>query len=397
MTEKMTIYDFGPIRKAEIDVRGLTVFVGQQATGKSLAAEILSFMRGLEDLLSPETLLTKHDETEIVVSSLEAWLGSSLSLYVSSQTVLRWIAPDPDRERVYEIKWDRSGPHLSEALRIVVQRRAKALDAARLHGSGVADAWDVPRQVYIPAGRALYSFIPSYSRLYLQQAPRWPGYVSHFYETLGTTLAELDQYQEWEHLAASELGPVDQGAEPDWVRQRIDSIMKGELEYKRDSVALRIGSKRISPTAFAAGQMEIWPFFAMVQAGFEPATRVYFEEPEAHLHPGAQRRVIEIITYLVAHGKEFVVTTHSPYVLYAINNCLMANKLIAGRRLLPDLGDQVLLNPERVSAYRFPAEGAVESIMDRETGLIDESELDQVADDLGATFTQLQEMLEDAE
>ena len=35
--------------------------------------------------------------------------------------------------------------------------------------------------------------------------------------------------------------------------------------------------------------------------------------------------------------------------------------------------------------------------MDGEVGLIDENELDQVADELGATFTRLQERMEDTE
>ena len=35
--------------------------------------------------------------------------------------------------------------------------------------------------------------------------------------------------------------------------------------------------------------------------------------------------------------------------------------------------------------------------MDAEVGLIDEQELDQVADELGATFTRLQEQMEDIE
>jgi hypothetical protein len=55
---------------------------------------------------------------------------------------------------------------------------------------------------------------------------------------------------------------------------------------------------------------------------------------------------------------------------------------------------ETALRPDQVAAYRFDASGKVHSIMDSKVGLIDEDELDQAADDLGATFTQLQERLE---
>jgi hypothetical protein len=52
------------------------------------------------------------------------------------------------------------------------------------------------------------------------------------------------------------------------------------------------------------------------------------------------------------------------------------------------------LQPEQVAAYRFATDGTIHDIMDTEVGLIDENELDHVADELGATFTRLQEQLE---
>jgi hypothetical protein len=398
-TERLTIRNFGPIREAQIEVKSLTIFVGPQATGKSLAAQILHFLRGIEDLLLPDALLLNHGEIEIALSALKSWLGSTPTLYAGPGTKLCWVGSAlPGEEATYELWWDQSGAHINAALRDRVWRRAQAFDAARIRGDGAPEPKGVPEQVYIPAGRAVYSFIPSYSRLYLQLAPRWPGHVTKFYETLGTTLAELWQEQEWERSAASEMEQVVEPSKPTFIQRRIAAIMKGKIQYDRDEVSLLIGSKRFGATAFAAGQMEIWPFCAMAEASFGEATRVYFEEPEAHLHPGAQRSVIEIVAHLVRQGGQFVITTHSPYVLYAINNCLMAHKVLdKGRKLPREFPKEIALPPEKVAAYRFSSDGAAHDIMDPKVGLIDEDELDQVADELGATFTRLQEQMEDAE
>ena len=109
--------------------------------------------------------------------------------------------------------------------------------------------------------------------------------------------------------------------------------------------------------------MEIWPFWAILEASPQLVhifTQIYFEEPEAHLHPGAQRSVMEIIAFLVRKGVRFVLTTHSPYILYAVNNFLMAQKVLdAGRTLPDDVPPETALRPDQVAAYRFAPDGTV--------------------------------------
>jgi hypothetical protein len=81
-----------------------------------------------------------------------------------------------------------------------------------------------------------------------------------------------------------------------------------------------------------------------------------------------------------------------------MNNFLLAHKVLGAGRPLP-LGFPVEteLRPEQVSAYRFSPDGEIHSIMDKDVGLIDEEELDRVAEELGTTFSLLQERLGGAE
>lgn len=372
MSERLEIRNFGPIKKADIEVGDLTVFVGPQATGKSLTAQILYFFRRLEQLVS------KKDElTEGLEIGLKQWLGSKLSVYTNTKTILRWSHPDIVANAVQEIAWTREGVKLNWAL----QTRMRTF-------SDLSKA-----EVYIPSGRALYTFLPPYvlvaeSRFIKSQD--WPGYITEFYGTLGRTIRWLHENQE----------RANQSAEAEFLRSRIQNIIKGELSYGTETVSLKIGQKTITPTTMAGGQMEIWPFWAIVEVGNRSkrlrSARIYFDEPEAHLHPAAQKAVVEIIACLVHQQKtQFVLTTHSPYILYAINVLLQAHEVqSAGQSLPPNIAPQALLAPNQVAAYRFSPDGTVHSIKDPETNLIDEEELDRVADDLGTTFTELLEKSE---
>jgi hypothetical protein len=404
MTERITIRNFGPIREAHMEIRDLTMFVGPQATGKSLAAQLLCYMRGLESLAPHPTeaflgprrtnLVDKDAEAtpdadsplKSILAGLEWWLGNELSVYVTSQTELSWNPRSPGEKTEYRISWHKKGPELNEAL-------DKRLREER--GS-------FPRpQVYIPAGRALYSFLPPASALRFFSSARsrlkWPGYIPTFYEALADALDQLWKEQEQRGQPTLFEAMIDD----QFLRERIDAIFKGQIRYGPDSVSLEVKRKRLRAETIAAGQMEIWPFWAILQVSFKPGIyvpRIFFEEPEAHLHPEAQRGVMEIIAYLVGQQGQFVITTHSPYLLYAVNNSLMTQKVLdAGRALRPEIPDEIALSSRQVAAYRFSPDGTVHNVVDDQVGLIDENELDRVADELGATFTRLQERLENVE
>ncbi len=68
MTEQLIIRHFGPIKEANIELRSLTTFVGPQATGKSIAAQLLYFFRGIEELL----LFDQESKEEATILTLNA-------------------------------------------------------------------------------------------------------------------------------------------------------------------------------------------------------------------------------------------------------------------------------------------------------------------------------------
>jgi len=110
---------------------------------------------------------------------------------------------------------------------------------------------------------------------------------------------------------------------------------------------------------------------------------IFIEEPEAHLHPRAQRLLAKIISRAVNMGKNVVVTTHSDYLITALNNLIALSQL--PKRRLKRLGyTEEVLPPESVAAYLVRTEGdkaVVEKLQVTREG-IPEDEFAKVAEEL---------------
>lgn len=406
--ENLQIKNFGPIRQADIEVRDITVFLGPQATGKSLAAQVLYFMRGIEELLIPDSwgggripgdgYIARQELAGKVSALLANWLGHGGISY--KETFINWLITSERTSREDRLE-------LSNQIGSGEQARVNQSLASRVEAGFKLSNVILPiseEQVYLPAGRVLYSFIPPSLGMFLlsprmRQDAHWPGYINVFYQKLGSALQELHQLSKKTNFAPI----VDES-----LQDRIFQVMKGRLSFPdpdrislsiKDRFAEEEGFSRsfgLNPLKLASGQMEQWPFWTLVTAALaEPGnTRIFFEEPEAHLHPTAQTSLVETIADLAHKNLRFVLTTHSPYVIYALNNFLMAQQVIDADANLPEkMLNATALRSDQVSAYRFTNEGNVESIVDPETGLIKTDELDDPAGRLNRTFSELQEAL----
>lgn len=91
-------------------------------------------------------------------------------------------------------------------------------------------------------------------------------------------------------------------------------------------------------------------------------TLIIIEEPEAHLHPDAQRVMARTLVRLVNRGLYIVLITHSPYIIQQINNCIRAyylNKVDKLGNFLDEFEWQEddILEPSKVASYLFGGTG----------------------------------------
>ncbi|KAA6316292.1 hypothetical protein EZS27_033376, partial [termite gut metagenome] len=95
-------------------------------------------------------------------------------------------------------------------------------------------------------------------------------------------------------------------------------------------------------------------------------TRLYIEEAEQNIFPATQRAIVYHLLQLMNSKEEhsLFLTTHSPYVLYALNNCIMAHLV---KDTMPMEEQQKLkcynsrISPQLVSVYEIQ-EGTLKPI-----------------------------------
>ena len=123
---------------------------------------------------------------------------------------------------------------------------------------------------------------------------------------------------------------------------------------------------------------------ALALASREEPHIVIIEEPEAHLHPRAQRLMARLIAKSInKYGKTIIITTHSDYILYTINNLITLSQNPTKAKEL-NLEETETINPGKVTAYLIKAQGTKAIIERLEVGPegIPEEEFAKIAEEL---------------
>ena len=139
---------------------------------------------------------------------------------------------------------------------------------------------------------------------------------------------------------------------------------------------------------------ELAPLVLYLRGLVNPGDTLIIEEPEAHLHPGAQADMAVNLARMVRAGIRVIVTTHSDWLLQEIGNLIRAEELEKAGEEVSDLPTS--LQKEQVGVWRFQKDGKVEEIAyDRIDGVEPMEYLD-VAEDLYNRSARLQNRLEEA-
>ena len=114
--------------------------------------------------------------------------------------------------------------------------------------------------------------------------------------------------------------------------ERYRAIIKGDVENKningRWEYGLKTDDGLLNMHQASSGQKEAFPLLAtlhLLRERKDSELLILIEEPEAHLFPKDQDRILKaIVEYINQTDSKVIITTHSPYILAGANNLLEA-------------------------------------------------------------------------
>lgn len=120
-------------------------------------------------------------------------------------------------------------------------------------------------------------------------------------------------------------------------------------------------------------------------------THLTVEEPEQNIYPATQRTLIYHLLNRLQNNSSLIITTHSPYVLYAFDNALVAGQVA---RVSAEIKNQIPQNvpsdftDDEVALWQV-ADGEITSLVDPDTHSLGENEFNS---QLGYSVDEMSEM-----
>jgi predicted ATPase len=348
MNEKIFIKNFGPLKQVELDIKEVMVFIGPQASGKSTIAKLIHFFK----FITSRRFLNRQSEDLLAI--FDKFFGQ------------QYLRNSPDAEIKY----------LSD-FQITLQ-------------NGTIHCDNLPSNDYktilIPAGRAVYSFISDSLFSLTSESVSIDPIILNFGQHIEQSRKRLG------NILSEEKN----------LEVLLKNLLKGHFKYVNGENRIYFEEdKYITLDRASSGQQEVLPLVLILMEVFysEPVNFVTIEEPEAHLYPYSQYKLIELVSRVHNNHPDknrFIITTHSPYILTAFNNFLFSYKVAnisdnAKAKVKAVIPEVSWINPNQLAAY-YVSEGTAKSILNESTGLIADNEIDEVSEDIAGDFDELLEI-----
>ncbi|RKU24036.1 hypothetical protein C6503_02105 [Candidatus Poribacteria bacterium] len=413
----IAVENFGPIEKASIDLRPLTVFVGESNTGKTyLSALVYALYRTFEGFsrvpwLHDVILLLREIDTETLealeklntygqsfrFSDLPQWLqadilrdfsnpepfGDELKRCFNLDSIAELIQftdskdnelnislkVSEENQSLWNFEMKGSGADISVAGSVnedIILRAEDAISEKELNLEDLATLFNgnrVPDFYYLPAPRGgimethgviLSSLVESATRVGLERSSG-NATISGM---IADFLKQIINYDE-RHLSSDEMNGIAKVLE--------DEVLRGEIEVRRPAAGYpefryrpQKSEQALRMSQSSSMVSELAPLVLFLRGIVQLGDTLIIEEPEAHLHPAAQTKIALILARLVRVGVRVIITTHSDWLLEQIGNLVREGEVM---KLGKNKAEPTTwLTKEEVGAWWFHTDEPVKEI-----------------------------------
>lgn len=393
MNERLIIKSFGPVKDLDITFKKVTLFIGDQGTGKSCVAKLFSMFKWLEKVLTQKkyklnyfeqynrflTMLCSYHRIESFIQN-ESYLKFESKLYVFVYSEGSFKISDKNVEvdglsKIMYVPAERS-------IVSVAENKTKLLKELPDSSETFSDEF-VNAKKYFKSGYELpfEGLRFEYDSLNEVGWISGTGYKVRLINASSGIQSSLPMCMVSEYLSQMIADREEiklSKEEKDKLEKRVADIMQD------DAISDSIKDMMIRQLS-SANRYDC--FINIV------------EEPELNLFPKSQMEVLRSLVAINASSDKnmLILTSHSPYSLAILNMLIMGSKVYekAGEdvkatveNILPHVYH---LHENEVAAYRlsYKDEKYCESVLNTNTGMIAKNDLDSCSDEINRTFNQL--------
>lgn len=399
MKKHVEILNVGPIKEVRLDLNKVNIFMGEQSSGKSTIAKIISFCNWVEkDVLQQQSFENYKSNKKYFIEKLETFHKLNSFFNENSEIIFKsksikfhykwgsfdifWVDRfDYRRTKISYIPSERSVVILPEMEKVELPnnylksflfdwfdaRKNYSIDnELSILDVGVKYYYsENSKENHIQSATNSYDILLSNASSGIQSITPLIVLIDHFTKNI---------YSDGQNLSY-EIDEVKANVTRMFISELIINPLYGEGDESNDDRKKRITeiNKKISEKD--SETLGYFNNFKTVRDNLfkTHSTNLIIEEPEQNLFPSTQKSLIyyllESVNSVLEHS--LTLTTHSPYVLYAINNCIMAS-LVQDKVTESEREKLICLKskikPESISIYEIK-NGEIKCIQD-DDGLI---------------------------
>ena len=421
--QKLILRHFGPIKDINLDVKDILILNGLQSSGKSTLAKVIYMFKELPNsifkfIVSDKFKVEEFEKSLVIILRLQF-----LSIFGTTKHFDKfYMRYDYCDDKHIEVKKDLRSGHayikfsytLKKEIKNVVKKYKEITDSTKQHLLDIDISYmqinkieilqkvkqelkiifqEKHETIFIPAGRSLVSTlsgelknIESYNFDYLMK-----DFVQRIFYMRDIFSKNLDEILEDRKRLSSAPINFDKVK---LAQKIITNILQGKYVYENGEEKIVLDDEHFVKIKFASsGQQEVlWILNILYIIILENRSSfIVYEEPEAHLYPITQYEVFKLIgLFLSNKSNQGIITTHSPYIMSALNNLLFAFK-IGDKKVEKIIPKDLWINYNKISAY-FIENGEAIDMMDNETHLINTEYIDRASEILNDDFEKLLEL-----
>ena len=369
--EKLIVKNFGPIKDADIDLTKYVVFIGDTSTGKSVLAKLISIFRDFTNLLKNKVDDLDYNKELDFTNQLKKYNID----FDYNESVIEYITKDFSM-----IFKNKKIENIRDNI-IKVSVKDIFLEVNNISNNNFKTAFNLigvkNKIIYFPPERILTSLVgESISGLWANNVAL-PICFKNFVASYDFAKKEKPNVS-FENFGFS-YSYINE--------EEIINNVGGEFKLSQASS----GIQSLLPLLLVFD-------YELRSELFKPDLTFLVEEPELNLFPIKQKKLTDyLVQRLNNTDYKLIFTTHSPYILSALDTLILAKNTFNEH---PDLKEKISkIIPEEkwidyndISVYEVRNDGKVYSIKNEEFKSIDANAIDSVSDIISDEFDKLTQL-----